>query len=116
MTQPKNDQHQRDDAVRRVVSLLAAAEYEAIAGLSPAGRLNATDLSDAVAGYGRTLLPLPSHAVIDYVTIEGTSALAWSVRVPLHTREEGRSDLTLDLTIRQQGTRYLVELDDLHVL
>ncbi len=36
--------------------------------------------------------------------------------VPLWTKEEGRSDLTLALTAIKQGETYTVEVDDLHVL
>jgi hypothetical protein len=53
---------------------------------------------------------------LDIVRIAGSVPPAWSVRANLWTKEEGRSDLTLELTIRQVENSYEVELDDLHVL
>jgi hypothetical protein len=41
---------------------------------------------------------------------------AVTLDVPLWTREEGRSDLTLSVTAIKQGDTYTVEVDDLHVL
>jgi len=34
----------------------------------------------------------------------------------LWTAEEGRSDLSLELTITESGNGYLIEVDDIHVL
>jgi hypothetical protein len=41
----------------------------------------------------------------------------WSVNLPLWTKEEGRSDLTLQMHFTESdGALYAVEIDDLHVL
>ena len=40
----------------------------------------------------------------------------FSVHMPLWTEEEGRSDLTLELTIKMPDKGIEVELDDIHVL
>jgi hypothetical protein len=34
----------------------------------------------------------------------------------LWTVEEGRSDLSLELTVAESGDGYLIEVDDIHVL
>ena len=36
--------------------------------------------------------------------------------MPLWTQEEGRSDLTVGMTIIEQQNNFVVELDDIHVL
>jgi hypothetical protein len=51
------------------------------------------------------------------VEIDNAVPEAWSVYLDLWTAEEGRSDLTLELTLRDSPAGiYSVELDDLHVL
>ena len=47
---------------------------------------------------------------------QGVKPPRWSVRMDLWTAEEGRSDLSLELTIIESGRGYTVELDDIHVL
>ena len=102
--------------VRRVIELLADGEFEALAS---SGRCSASDLHKAVRGYGQTIVlpPLDDAPPFDVVQVATSLSREWSVRVPLWTREDGRSDLTLELTVREQPSgRYAVEVDDLHVL
>jgi len=55
--------------------------------------------------------------LVDYVRIANATPAAWSVIVPLFSWEEGRSDLSLELTLRADGHGdFAVELDSLHVL
>lgn len=51
------------------------------------------------------------------LAIDGSEPQAYSVVAPLWTQEEGRSDLSLELTLvdRFSGA-YDVEVDSLHVL
>jgi len=54
---------------------------------------------------------------LDVIEIDGSDPMAWSVRVDLWTREEGRSDLSLECTlIDGVGDLLAVEIDNLHVL
>ena len=102
-----------------VLTLLAAQQYDRLQILCGGVRLSALELQRAVAEYGRTLIPPPTEAagLIDYVEILDSQPRAWSVRVPVFTREEGRSDLTLELTLCEaEAGGYLFELDGLHVL
>ena len=104
--------------VRHVVDLLAARDYPALERLSRGVRLSAAELAEAVREYGVTLLPLPrdSNAAVDFVRIRDAVPDEWSVVVRLYSREEGPSDLSLELTLRSDGHGgFSVELDDLHV-
>lgn len=72
-----------------------------------------------MAGYVATLVlpPAWSDAPLDVVEILGTSPRSWAVDVPMWSREEGESDLTLQLTVwEQSGGGFAIEVDDLHVL
>jgi hypothetical protein len=99
--------------------MLARGEYDALERLSGGARLSAIDLDRAVREYARTLtVPPPGREPpLDVVEIRDARPRAWSVNVPMWSHEEGRSDLTLQLTVidvPRQG--YRVEIDDLHVL
>ena len=107
--------------MRKVVALLARREYAALEKLSGGVRLTAAQLRTAVREYGGRIVVPPASAVppLDVVEILPGRAewRSWAVEVDLWTAEEGRSDLTLELTVRerQQGG-FAVEIDNLHVL
>jgi len=113
-----SDLQERTRCIEQVVSLLVAKRYREIEWLSCGVRLDATAIERAVSTYGRTLVEgTATGPGPDWVRIRDSSLLMWSVNVPLFTAEEGLSDLTLSLTLRQTDSgRYRVEIDDLHVL
>ena len=103
--------------VRRLIEDLAAGRYAEIAADGRAGRLTEAELRTAVEQYGRTLVPLPADGELLVEIYEQTSQSGVvTLDIPLWTREEGRSDLTLSVTAIKQGETYTVEVDDLHVL
>jgi len=109
----------RNRLVADLVSLLAAGKFEEVIRKAPGSRVSAEQLRNAVFEYGRTLVPLPagSYELIDYIAVLGSSPLEWSVVAPLFTAEEGRSDLSLELSVFEQAAGgYRVEVDNLHVL
>jgi hypothetical protein len=106
-----------ETAVRIIVDLLVRGEYERAERVTRGRRLSATDLSDAVAEYGRTLIP-PQEGWWEEVTVtpmEIGEAAAFHVAAPLWTREEGRSDLSLEMHLRAIGIE-LYEAEILNVL
>jgi hypothetical protein len=108
-----------EPVVRELVAQLAAGAYADLERRTGGDRLRAGEIAPAVAAYGRRLVPFPiaDSLELDVVRIPGAEPKAWSVDVPLRTKEEGRSDLTLQLTVREgrSGT-FVVEIEDLHVL
>lgn len=108
-----------ESVIREVIADLARGEYAAVERRSAGVRLSADDLATAVAEYGRRLVPAPPEEPLplDVVAISNADPPAWSVDSPLWTAEEGRSDLTLQLTVRAEPAGgYRIEVDDLHVL
>ncbi len=106
-------------AIRRIVALLAEQRYAEVAHLCDGSRVSAEDMKAAVATYGRTIVPLPEEAesLVDSVRIQNAPDPTWSVVVPLFTREEGRTDLSLELTVTEsQPGSVAVYVDDIHVL
>ena len=100
--------------VRRVVDSLVAGDHAGLEG----NRMSAADLAGAIAAYGRQLITPPEAAfeTIDAVRVHDGGIERWSVRFDLWTAEEGRSDLTLEMTVKRAGSGYSVDVDDLHVL
>ncbi len=112
----------QDAIVRRVqeiVKLLANEEYEALASASKGVRISADEIQEAVAAYdGRIVMPPEvTYALCDIIEIEIPGPRQWSVEFDLWTEGEGRSDLTLELTLVDNGMDELdFEIDGIHVL
>lgn len=109
----------RNAVVGQLVALLAAGEFEKLDRLAPRSRVSAQQIEAALKQYGRRLLPLPGAAyeLIDYITVRNATPPEWSVVVPLFTEEEGRSDLSLELSMVEVNPhKYEVQVDDIHVL
>ena len=106
------------DQVRKIINLLVERRYQDIESLTNGIRLSVSQIDEAIAGYGRILIAPPEegYELMDAVEITGANPRRWSVTMPLWTEEESRSDLTLELTIIENGDQILVELDDIHVL
>lgn len=103
--------------LRIIVSLLVGLDFERLASLTRGIRLSADDMRRAVAEYGRTLVMPPGPEIdADVVEVTGSRPTRWSVVVPLYTREEGPSDLSLELSLVDSDADQLeVAIDDLHV-
>ena len=104
-------------AVKEVVDLLVAREYDRVVQITGGFHLSSEDMARAVKDYGRTLQTLPADAYdrLDVIQVRNVSVPTWSVRVDLWSEEEGRSDLSAEMTVIQDGDSMRVELDDIHV-
>jgi hypothetical protein len=64
-----------------------------------------------------TLVPLPSEGADEFVVYPSDGSPGeFAVDVPLWTAEEGRTDLTLSLTVVDDGDSAEVSIYDVHVL
>lgn len=112
--------HQRiKSAVPRVVVLLGDAEYETLAELTHHKRLRAEHIRVDIGEHPGTLVMPPDSAFgnLDVIETPGRPPRRWSVRFDLWTREQGRSDLSVELTLIETDDGQLaMELDDIHVL
>jgi hypothetical protein len=103
----------------QLIHWLVTENYAAIDFFSGGNRLSANELKEAVAQYGKKLIPLPSvmYESIDVILIKGHIPKRWSVRVDLWAESEGRSDLSLECTLIDSVNKLMeVEVDNLHVL
>jgi hypothetical protein len=100
-----------------IVDQLARGDCESVIGRCAKSRLTCDDLRTVIYQYGRKLISPPAgvYDELDLVKVKGAALPTWSVRVPLWTQEEGRSDMTLELTIEVRDGVPIVELVDLRV-
>ncbi|MBN2569090.1 MAG: hypothetical protein JXB42_06635 [Deltaproteobacteria bacterium] len=103
--------------VQNIVQLLVNEEFQKIETLTAGIRLSANEIRTAIYEYGCTLiLPPPSeYKTLDIIRIKDETASSWSVRMNLWTQEEGKSDLSIELTIKEEDGVSVVEFDDIHV-
>jgi len=104
--------------VGEIIRLLVDRQFDKIAALTNGVRLPAKQMQSAVEQYGRTLVVPPSDAfeLMDVVEVREKQPSQWSITMPLWTKEEGRSDLSIEVTIVQGTDKFHIELDDIHVL
>ncbi|MBY0588599.1 hypothetical protein K2X85_15600 [bacterium] len=100
-----------------LVTKLAHGKYDEVVAACGVTRLSAEDLREVIAEYGMTFVVPPKDRYVgfDAFFLPSFEIPTWSVRAPLWSKEEGRSDLELQLTIHQEGERFTIELDDLHI-
>lgn len=105
-------------AFRPVVELLVRGDYDAVLRRCPESPLTAAHLREAIEEYGRTLIIPPDGAYdgLESVRVTVEELPTWAVMVPLWTKEEGRSDLTLELTMVFGNGEPEITIDNLHVL
>ncbi len=120
MPSPKSIEAQKVwAAVTKLTGRLAQLDYDGFCQLARTSRLSALEIESRIQQYGRSVCQLPQGALngIKWVPISGSEPQKWRVVVPLWTKQEGRSDLTLELTLVDSPKEiYEIEIDDLHVL
>lgn len=75
------------------------------------------DLGLWVRDYPADLVDLPEEGwqLSEAVPVPGQAGV-WFVVVPLWTRQEGRSDLSMEATVVERGDEVDVQVDNIHVL
>lgn len=104
-------------SIRALVDMLVKGNFDQLERDGRSGRLSSQELKEALQGYGSTIIALPDEAfhLADVYPVKGQKT-TWAVDVPLWTAEEGRSDLTLSLTVSDSQDGVRLEIDDLHTL
>jgi len=99
-----------------VIRLIADQQYVQVERLTHGIRLRAADIEGAVKRYGRHLIGPPPDilALIDVVSVRHPYP-RWSIVAPLWTQEEGRSDLSVEMTMEQKDGVLQMQLDDIRV-
>ena len=106
------------EPVNQIVSLLVAGRYADVEQQTHGIRLTANEMVKAVTDYGRKLVQPPQDGfrLMNVVETKNAQPKRWSIAMPLWTEEEGRSDLTVEMTLAERETGFSIELDDIHAL
>lgn len=99
--------------------MLVNYDFSGIENLTNGCRLNAEEISEAISEYGGSLIMPPENVFgnLDVIRIDNENLSQWSVNVNLWTVEELESDLTLELTLIDNGKDILkAEVDNIHAL
>jgi hypothetical protein len=113
--------HHQDREIRSIVIdllvLLADGDYPSVMERSGGAGMTSRELQEIIRDYGRKVIAPPAdYACISIVECEATAVPTWSVEADLWTAEEGRSDLTLSMTIAFGPHGPAIQIDNLHVL
>lgn len=106
-------------AVRVVVDLLVRGQYMTAEKVTRGRRLSASEMKTAIITYGRTLVSPTENwwSTVEITPIDAGEQPAFLVVAPLWTREEGRSDLSLELRLVETPARiYETEVLDIRVM
>lgn len=97
--------------------LLADGDYESIMERCGYSLLDGDDLRLAVAEYGRTIVAPPAdYTFLRTCELRARAVPTWHVEADLWTKEEGRSDLTLEMTIEFEPSGPVIGINNLHAL
>ena len=78
--------------------------------------MSSNEIRESISDYGCQLVPYPENLKLDIVKVENSSPKEWSVVAPIYTSEEGCSDLSIELSIIDNGKGlYKSELDNIRV-
>ncbi len=105
--------------IKNIINLLVSKEYQKLEELSKGIRLNQYEIKQSITDYSDELIfPLSDDLKnIDVIEIIDSNPQSWSVRYDLWTKKEGRSDLSLEVTLIDNNEKLLnIEIDNIHVL
>ena len=100
--------------IMEIVDAISTGRFAKALDVADGSRLSEDDLRRVVADYGRRLTRPVTHDW-DVVPIITSDMPAWSVRAPLWSNFEGRSDLEVVLSASMTKETAHVRLDDLLV-
>jgi hypothetical protein len=106
--------------MKQMITWFVNGDFADVEVRSRGVRLSAELMRQAIEEYGRTLIMPPNEAFssVDVIQVANADRLTWSVSFDLWTKEEGRSDLSVECTIvdREDGAMLDLEIDNIHVL
>ena len=102
--------------LNRIITLLVNKEYEKLTNEIDCQGLSSNDILNIIEDFGETLI-VPNLEQLEELNIIDIDENEWAIDFDLWTRESGKSDLTIQLTIKRNSDKSLdIKLDDIHVL
>jgi len=101
-----------------MLGFMAAMDWAGVVAMCGSSRVTADELARVIREYGCTPC-LPPDNYAEFVTVDqylDGSEAGFFIVAPLWTVEEGRSDLSVEVTACWRGGQFALHLHDLHVL
>lgn len=99
-----------------LISALVNGNFAKISAENWYGRLNKSDIEARISEYGDTLVLPPASFVEKIDTYEYKDGSGLAFDVPLWTKAEGMSDLTLSLELIYGKAKAKLQMTDLRIL
>ena len=102
--------------LNRIITLLVSKEYEEFTNEIDCQGLSSNDILAIIEDFGETLV-VPKLEQLEELNIIDIDEYEWAIDFDLWTQESGKSDLTIQLTIKRNSDKSLdIKLDDIHIL
>lgn len=102
--------------LNRIITLLVSKEYKELTNEIDCQGLSSSDILAIIEDFGETLV-VPKLEQLEELNIIDIDENEWAIDFDLWTQESGKSDLTIQLTIKRNSDKSLdIKLDDIHVL
>lgn len=102
--------------LNRIIAMLVNKEYGNFTKEIDCQGLSSNDILNIIEDFGETLV-VPKLEQLEELNIIDIDENEWAIDFDLWTRESGKSDLTIQLTIKRNSDKSLdIKLDDIHVL
>lgn len=111
----KNDKSLEQE-IADLIDALVNGNFDKISAKNWYGKLNKSDIEASISEYGDTLVLPPASFVEKIDTYEYNDGSGLAFDVPLWTKAEGMSDLTLSLEVIYDKTKARLQMTDLRVL
>ena len=105
-----------EQTIRHIYSLLLSENYDELERFTNGSRMSSNEICETILAYGYQLVSYPDNLKLDIVEVKNSSPREWNVVAPIYTSEEGLSDLSIELSLIENGKElYKSELDNIRV-
>ena len=102
--------------LNKIIILIVNKEYEELINEIDCQDLSSDYILNIIEDFGETLI-VPSLEELEQLNIVDIDENEWAIDFDLWTKESGKSDLTIQLTVKKNSDNSLnIQLDDIHVL
>ncbi|WP_396632596.1 hypothetical protein [Maribacter sp. R86514] len=102
--------------IKEIVSAFVKKDYALNTGIenvSPVSKSTAEQIKEYIEDYGEELVELPEDTWITSVYIYYGGY--WNLLIDLWTKDEGMSDLVLNVEVREKNNKYVVQIELVYV-
>ncbi|MFD9902449.1 hypothetical protein [Mesorhizobium sp. NPDC059025] len=102
-----------ESAVNTVMALLVERRYAEIERITGGIRMNAGDLGNIVSEYGIEIVMPPEgrYRELDVISVSLAGMPTFSVVTDVWTKIDGKSDVSIEMTVKIDGEDVIVEID-----